>query len=69
MRDMSKIKLPEANKKAKNLIEEMANERIKNSSGEELYILFLIRDGIRDTPLDAWKLEEYDNNYDVDLFH
>ena len=60
--------LSDANKKAKKLIERMAQANISNSlPGEEREVLYLIRDGIGDTPLDSKKLEEYDDCYDVDL--
>lgn len=69
------MKLSEANKLAANLVEKLAANEIKRirdgGSGltkEDLDILFLIRDGHGVNILDPYKLEEYDNCYDVDIW-
>ena len=63
------MRLSEAQKKAAKLIKKLAQEKINETApcSEGLEILFLIRDGLMDAPLDPYKLEEYDNCYGVDL--
>lgn len=65
------IKLSDANKKASAIIKQLAqNEINKGSDGQykdSMDILFLIRDGLYNKPLDPWELENYDNCYGVDL--
>lgn len=46
-----------------NEINKGSNSQYKDS----VEILFLIRDGLNDKPLDPWELENYDNCYGVDL--
>jgi len=63
------LNLSEAQKKASELIVKLAQEKLNknNLCSEETDILFLIRDELVDTPLDPYKLEEYDDCYGVDL--
>lgn len=64
------MNLSEANRKAKKMIEQMAQVNISKSlPGEDRDILFLIRDGIVNNPLDPEELEKYDDCYGVDLCH
>ena len=68
---MKKIKLSDANKKASAIIKLLAqnelNKGINSQYKDSMDILFLIRDGLCDKPLDPWELENYDNCYGVDL--
>lgn len=68
---MKRIKLSDANKKANALIKQLAQDEInkgENSQYKDSWnILFLIRDGLISDPLDSWELENFDNNYGVDL--
>lgn len=67
---MGKIKLSEAQKRAKKIIEKMAAEEIeKNPTGADVHILFLIRDCMSSQPLDVYEMEAYDDYYDVDIKH
>lgn len=65
------IKLSDANKKASAIIKQLAQNEIKKGSDSQykdsMDILFLIRDGLYNKPLDIWELENYDNCYGVDL--
>lgn len=71
---MEKIKLRDANKQATQLIKKIVSKEL-NLYGElksdltydEVLILFLIRDCLKNDVLDPYKIEEYDDCYGIDL--
>lgn len=72
---MNKRKLSEANEIAAKLIEKLINNELilyrngkSNLNEEEIKMLFVIRDGHNENILDPWKLEEYDNCYEIDIY-
>lgn len=71
---MKKIKLRDANKQATQLIVKLVSKELdlygKLESDlvfDEIDMLFLIRDCLKNNVLDPYKLEEYDDCYGIDL--